>query len=125
VTFVAKQVRSRGVFEEIVMNAEVLVLPGEGIGPEVVGEAVKVLEWFSSSKGLNCNIRFERYGVSSYEKHGILIREEVFADLPKADAVLFGATGGPEFDALPRETRLSSNLLAIRKHMAVYANLRP
>ena len=107
------------------MNAEVLVLPGEGIGPEVVREAVKVLEWFSSSKGLNCNIRFEQYGVPSYEKYGVLVREEVFAELLKADAVLFGATGGPEFDALPQAVRLSSNLLAIRKHMSVYANLRP
>ena len=121
----AKQLRSRAVVEEVVMNAKVLVLPGEGIGPEVIAEAVKVLEWFSSSTGLNCDIRFEQYGVSSYQKYGLLVREEVFADLPKADAVLFGATGGPEFDALPRKTRLSSNLLAIRKHMAVYANLRP
>ena len=107
------------------MTAEVLVLPGEGIGPEVIAEAVKVLEWFTTYRDLDLNIRSEPYGVEAYEKYGILIRDEVFADLLQADAVLFGATGGPEFDVLPREARTSGNLLAIRKHMAVYANLRP
>ena len=107
------------------MTAEVLVLPGEGIGPEVIAEAVKVLEWFTTYRDLELSIRSEPYGVEAYKRYGTLIRDEVFADLLQADAVLFGATGGPEFDALPREAKISGNLLAIRKHMGVYANLRP
>ena len=107
------------------MTAEVIVLPGEGIGPEVIAEAVKVLEWFQKHRDVHFFIRYEPYGVNAYEKYGTLIKEDVFSDLLSADAVLFGATGGPAFDALPDEAKISGNLLAIRKHMAVYANLRP
>jgi len=107
------------------MTVEVIVLPGEGIGPEVIAEAVKVLEWFQKHREVHFFIRCEPYGVDAYEKYGTLIKEDVFSDLLSADAVLFGATGGPAFDALPDEAKISGNLLAIRKHMAVYANLRP
>ena len=111
--------------QKVFMTLQVLVLPGEGIGPEVIKEAVKVLRWFISYREIDVAIRCEPYGVESYKSHGVLISDTVFQSLLSVDAVLFGATGGPEFDSLPTTVRQSRNLLAIRKHMGVYANLRP
>ena len=64
--------------KEAVMTVEVIVLPGEGIGPEVIAEAVKVLEWFQKHRDVHFFIRCEPYGVDAYEKYGTLIKEDVF-----------------------------------------------
>ena len=102
-----------------------IVLPGDGIGPEVMAEAVRVLDWFSERRGLEANVAHELHGSAAYRVHGRVITDEVLADMMAADAVLFGATGGPDYDAIPAEIKLAGSLLSIRKHMEVFANLRP
>jgi 3-isopropylmalate dehydrogenase len=104
---------------------QIIILPGEGIGPEVTGEARRVLEWFALRQGIAVDIREESYGVATYRQYGTPVREEVFADLCRADAVLFGATGGPEFEQIPWDIRRRYGLLSIRRAMDVFANLRP
>jgi len=106
------------------MAFDVIVLPGEGIGREVTAEAVRVLEWFAA-RGLDLAIRHEAHGSAAFASSGRVIAPEVWHDLPHADAVLFGATGGPDYDALPEDARKAASLLAIRRHMGVFANLRP
>ena len=107
------------------MAFEVIVLPGEGIGPEVTAEAVRVLDWFAAHRGLDVNLRLESHGTAAHAKHGQVIADSVFADLLSADAVLFGATGGPAFDELPEAARKAGGLLRMRRHMEVFANIRP
>ena len=104
---------------------EMIVLPGDGIGPEVTAEAVRVLDWFREHRGLDVSVRHEHYGAAAYHAQGAVITDEVMADLVAVDAVLFGATGGPEFDEVPKEARRHGSLLRIRRHMEVFANLRP
>jgi 3-isopropylmalate dehydrogenase len=111
--------------EETVLSYKMIVLPGDGIGPEVTAEAVRVLDWFRGQRGLDVSVRHELYGAAAYHTQGAVIGDEVFADLLAVDAVLFGATGGPEFDDIPIEARRKGNLLRIRQHMEVFANLRP
>ena len=102
-----------------------IVLPGDGIGPEVTAEAVRVMDWFGSNRGLDITAREEPYGAAAYHAHGSVIAEDVMADLLHVDAVLFGATGGPAFDEIPMEARRKGSLLRLRRHMEVFANLRP
>ena len=107
------------------MPRDVIVLPGEGIGPEVIRQARRVIDWLGERRGLDIAVREEAYGVAAYRRHGGIVADEVRADLPTADAVLFGATGGPEFEEIPLEVRRAGSLLAIRREMQVFANLRP
>ena len=107
------------------LSYRMIVLPGDGIGPEVTAEAVRVMEWFREHRGLEVDVRHELYGPAAYEAQGTVISEEVMAGLLAVDAVLFGATGGPEFDAIPIAARRRGSLLRIRRHMEVFANLRP
>ncbi|MBT3334259.1 MAG: 3-isopropylmalate dehydrogenase, partial [Rhodospirillaceae bacterium] len=107
------------------MSFKMIVLPGDGIGPEVTAEAVRVLEWFREHRGLVVDVRHEQYGAAAYHQQGAIITDEVMADLIAVDAVLFGATGGPEFDEVPMAARRQGSLLRIRRHMEVFANLRP
>jgi 3-isopropylmalate dehydrogenase len=107
------------------LSFKMIVLPGDGIGPEVTAEAVRVLEWFREHRGLVVDVRHEQYGAAAYHQQGAIITDEVMADLIAVDAVLFGATGGPEFDEVPMAARRQGSLLRIRRHMEVFANLRP
>ena len=107
------------------MTDSVVVLPGEGIGPEVISEAVKVMEWFVQTQKLDLQLDIESYGLSCYKESGVLVTEDTLSKIAGSKAVLFGATGGLEFDAIPKEVRLKGNLLAMRRRMLVYANLRP
>ncbi|MDP6343306.1 MAG: 3-isopropylmalate dehydrogenase [Alphaproteobacteria bacterium] len=107
------------------MSKAVLVMGGDGIGPEVIDQAVRVLEAIANADGLNLNIEHRPYGLACYRDHGVLMSEETLADLLEADGVLFGATGGPGYEQVPREVHMQSSLLRIRKEMDVFANLRP
>lgn len=107
------------------MPRDLIVLPGEGIGPEVIRQALRVIDWFGARRGLDLTVREEAYGVAAYRRHGGIVADAVRADLVSADAVLFGATGGPAFEEIPPEVRRAGSLLAIRREMGVFANLRP
>ena len=107
------------------MSANIIVIPGEHIGPEVTREGLKVLDWIIANRGFDCVYREELFGIKSLEVHGKLLRDGLVEECMNADAVLFGAMGGPEYDALPPEVRRQGSLLRIRKELEVFANLRP
>jgi 3-isopropylmalate dehydrogenase len=103
---------------------DVVFIAGEGIGLEVVAEARRVLDWFAA-EGLGVRARDALYGAAAYRDSGRIVPDATWAALREADAILFGATGGPDYDALPAEARRAGNLLRIRKDLDLYANLRP
>ncbi len=107
------------------MSRTILILPGDGVGPEVTAQARRVLEWFAESRGLDLALAEAPYGAAAYAAHGAVLAEETLADCLQVDAVLFGATGGPELDAVPAEARRAGSLLRIRREMQTFANLRP
>src|SRR5215467_5496823 len=103
-----------------------IVLPGDGIGPEVIRQAVRVAEWFATRRGFDCDLRQEDFGAEAYHRTGSFLKEEVLADMMTADAVLFGAMGGAlETNPIPHEIRRRFGLLRVRKEMDLFANLRP
>jgi 3-isopropylmalate dehydrogenase len=106
-------------------RANLLIMAGEGIGPEVVAEELRVAEWFMAERGLAAELTTEPYGIEAYSTHGRLLREEAIPLMRAADAVLFGAAGGLAYTALPPEVRKAGTLLRIRKSLDLYANLRP
>jgi 3-isopropylmalate dehydrogenase len=105
--------------------AHVLVLPGDGIGPEIVAEAVKVLGALTKKYGLSLTLSEGLVGGASIDAHGVPLTEATLAQAQAADAVLLGAVGGPKWDGLPMSDRPEKGLLGLRKGMNLFANLRP
>jgi 3-isopropylmalate dehydrogenase len=104
---------------------KVLLLPGDGIGSEVMREVRRVMDWFARRHGLEFELDEGRVGGTSYDHHGTPLTDEVMAKALEADAVLFGAVGGPKYDVLPFEAKPERGLLRLRKEMELFANLRP
>ena len=100
-------------------------MPGDGIGPEVVAEAVRLMEAALVGSGLHPVIEEEVAGGISIDRHGIPLTEDVLKKARRADAVLLGAVGGPKWDALPHEKRPEQALLGLRAGLKLFANLRP
>ena len=107
------------------MTNKVLVLPGDGIGPEIVAEAVKVLKVLQDEGGLSLELEEAPIGGAGYDADGHPLPEATLELAKRADAVLLGAVGGPKYDKLPRELRPERGLLAIRAELELFANLRP
>ena len=107
------------------MSKTVLVLPGDGIGPEIVAEAVKVLEALRAMAGLDVRLEFAQVGGAAIDATGSPLPEEVLARAQAADAVLLGAVGGPKWDSLETSRRPERGLLGLRKGLEAFANLRP
>lgn len=107
------------------MTQKILVLPGDGIGPEIVAEAVKVIDMLKSRHGLDVELDQAPIGGAGYDAAGHPLPEETLAKARQADAVLLGAVGGPQYDALERDLRPERGLLGIRKELGLFANLRP
>ena len=103
---------------------KIAVLPGDGVGTEVIAEAVKVL---AALKGMGLTFEIEQacVGGAAYDASGDPLPEATLELAVKADAILFGAVGGPRYDALPREKRPEHALLRLRKELNLFANLRP
>ena len=106
-------------------NKRVLILAGDGIGPEVMGQVERVMEWLSARRSFSFDVQSGLVGGESYEAHGTPLTDETLADAVAADAVLFGAVGGPQWDSVAREARPEMGILRLRKEMDLYANLRP
>ncbi|MEO5328298.1 MAG: 3-isopropylmalate dehydrogenase [Magnetococcus sp. THC-1_WYH] len=106
-------------------SQKILVLPGDGIGREIVAEAMKVLEWVGSRPGVSLLIEEGLIGGSAYDATGGPLPEETVIRAKKADAVLLGAVGGPKWDRLDFSLRPERGLLGIRKALDLYCNLRP
>ena len=102
-----------------------LLLPGDGIGPEVMAEVEKVLAWFSAAGIAHFSATRGLAGGCAYDAHGTAISDADMAKAHAADAVLFGAVGGPKWDGVPYDVRPEAGLLRLRKDMGLFANLRP
>lgn len=107
------------------MTKKIAVLPGDGIGPEIVREAVKVLEVLKASHALDVEMTEGAIGGAGYDAAGDPLPSETLALAKASDAVLLGAVGGPQYDNLERELRPERGLLRIRKELNLFANLRP
>ncbi len=107
------------------MTKQILVLPGDGIGPEVMTEARKVLDWTSESFNLGLEFTEGLIGGCAVDTKGEPLPAETLALADKADAILMGAVGGPKWDQLERNMRPESGLLGIRAHLKLFGNLRP
>ncbi|HEV2574359.1 MAG TPA: 3-isopropylmalate dehydrogenase [Beijerinckiaceae bacterium] len=101
------------------------LLPGDGIGPEVMTEVEKVARFLDKSGIASFNMERGLVGGSAYDAHGQSISEDHMALAHAADAVIFGAVGGPKWDGVPYDVRPEAGLLRLRKDLALYANLRP
>ncbi len=106
-------------------KSRIVVLPGDGIGPEVTREARRVLVAVAPKHGLSLDFEEELIGGASIDAHGTPLRDEVTARARESQAVLLGAVGGPKWDAMPIATRPEKGLLRIRKELGLFANLRP
>ena len=106
-------------------SQNLLLLPGDGIGQEIMLEVKKVIAWYNDKGGMSFETDEGLVGGSAYDAHGKAISEEDMAKAMAADAVIFGAVGGPKWDDVPYDVRPEAGLLRLRKDMELFANLRP
>ena len=107
------------------MNFHIAVMPGDGIGPEVIAEGVKVLDTAGRAFGHTFSYTYDDVGGAAIDKYGAALRPETLEMARNADAVLFGAVGGPKWDDPAAKVRPEDAILGIRKELKVFANLRP
>ena len=108
-----------------VKDRKLLLLSGDGIGPEVMREVKKIIEWFNKNKSSDFKIEEDLVGGASYDKHKNPITDEVFYKALESEAVILGAVGGPKYDNLEFSKRPERALLKLRKELKLFANLRP
>lgn len=106
-------------------NPSLLILPGDGIGPEVMAEVRKVIDWYGAKRDLVFDVSEDLVGGCAYDKHGTPLHDDTMAKAQEVDAVLLGAVGGPQYDDLDFNLKPERGLLRLRKEMDLYANLRP
>jgi len=106
-------------------NKKLLLLPGDGIGPEVMRQVARVIDWFDRRRIASFEVNEGLVGGCSYDKFGTPLTDETMAEALQADAVLLGAVGGPKWDSLPFAAKPERGLLRLRKDMDLFANLRP
>jgi|SRR5215471_3987604 len=104
---------------------KLLLLPGDGIGLEVMAEVKKLIAWMNTHGLGHYETDEGLVGGSAYDAHQVAITDETMAKAKAADAVIFGAVGGPKWDKVPYEARPEAGLLRLRKELALFANLRP
>lgn len=102
-----------------------LLLPGDGIGPEVMAEVTKLINWLNSQGTITFTTDEDLVGGAAYDAHGVAITDEAMDKALSADAVIFGAVGGPKWDNVAYDARPEAGLLRLRKDMELFANLRP
>ncbi len=106
-------------------NYDLLLLPGDGIGPEVMTEVEGVVDWLNGQTQNSFNVETELVGGSAIEAHGVPVTNETVEKADKADAIVLGAVGGPKWDGVDFEIRPEAGLLRLRKDLDLFANLRP
>jgi 3-isopropylmalate dehydrogenase len=106
-------------------NRKVLVLPGDGIGPEIMREVMRVMEFLDQRRIASFEVSEGLVGGSAYDADGVPLTDATLARAQAADAVLFGSVGGPTWEKLPFELQPERGLLKLRKEMDLFANLRP
>ena len=108
-----------------VKKRKILLLPGDGVGPEVINEVKKIITWLNSKKSLDFEIDEDLAGGVSYDNHGTPITDEVFYKALESEVVMLGAVGGPKWDNLEFSKKPERALLKLRKELKLFANLRP
>lgn len=104
---------------------KITVLKGDGIGPEVVDQGIKVLKKISEKYSVDVNFDYSAIGGASIDEYGVPLTDETIDMCKASDAVLLGAVGGPKWETIPKEIRPEAGLLKIRKELNLFANLRP
>ena len=107
------------------MSSKIAILAGDGIGPEIVAEAVKVIDCLQSEFGFDVELQSAPVGGAGYDAEGDPLPESTLQLCQSSDAILFGAIGGPEYDDLERELRPEKGLLRLRSALSLFSNLRP
>ena len=106
-------------------NPSLLILAGDGIGPEVMAEVKKIIAWYGDKRALKFDVSEDLVGGCAYDVHGKPLADQTMAKAQEVDAVLLGAVGGPQYDNLDFSVKPERGLLRLRKEMDLYANLRP
>ncbi|MEI6984821.1 MAG: 3-isopropylmalate dehydrogenase [Rhodospirillaceae bacterium] len=106
-------------------NRKLLFLPGDGIGPEVMRQVRRVVDWLGRRRGITFEVREGLVGGCAIDAHGVPLTDATLADAKAADAVMLGAVGGPKWDKIEFERRPEAGLLRLRKELELFANLRP
>ncbi|WP_208349763.1 3-isopropylmalate dehydrogenase [Pseudaestuariivita rosea] len=106
-------------------NPSILILAGDGIGPEVMGQVTRIIDWFGHKRGLTFDVSEDLVGGAAYDAHGTPLHDDTMAKAQEVDAVLLGAVGGPKYDDLDFSVKPERGLLRLRKEMDLFANLRP
>jgi len=106
-------------------NPSLLILAGDGIGPEVMAQVTRIIDWYGDKRGLKFDVSEDLVGGIAYDTHGTPLHDDTMAKALDADAVLLGAVGGPKYDDLDFSVKPERGLLRLRKEMDLYANLRP
>ncbi len=106
-------------------NKKLLMLPGDGIGPEVMNQVKRLIDWMDKTRHVSFDIAEDLIGGACYDQHGVSLTDRTLADAMGVDAVLLGAVGGPKWDNVERGARPEAGLLKLRKEMDLFANLRP
>ncbi len=106
-------------------NKKLLVLPGDGIGPEVMAEVRRVVDWMGARRAVSFSVQEGLVGGAALDATGSPCPDETVAAAKEADAVLFGSVGGPKWDKLPFDQRPELGILRLRKELGLFANLRP
>ena len=109
----------------MIANKNLLLLPGDGIGPEVMAEAKRVLNWLQEQKRGSFEITEDLVGGASIDAHGVPVTEATVARALAADAVLFGSVGGPKWDSVPFAIRPEAGLLRLRKDLGRFRQSAP
>jgi 3-isopropylmalate dehydrogenase len=102
-----------------------LILPGDGIGPEVMAEVRRIIDWYGEKRDLTFDVSEDLVGGAAYDKHGTPLADATMDHAQEVDAVLLGAVGGPKYDDLDFSVKPERGLLRLRKEMDLFANLRP
>jgi len=106
-------------------NPSLLILAGDGIGPEVMAEVKKLIAWLKAKRGISFDVGEDLVGGCAYDKSGTPLTDETMAKAQAVDAVMLGAVGGPKYDSLDFSVKPERGLLRLRKEMDLFANLRP
>ena len=106
-------------------TARIAVTPGDGIGPEVMAEVRKVIDWYGAKRNVTFDVSEDLVGGAAYDAHGTPLHDDTMAKAQEVDAVLLGAVGGPKYDVLDFSVKPERGLLRLRKEMDLYSNLRP
>ena len=106
-------------------NKKLLLLPGDGIGPEVIAEVRRVVDWMGQRRSVRFDVKEGLIGGAAIDATGHPLPDETLSAAKNSDAILLGAVGGPKWESLPFNLQPERGLLGIRKELGLFANLRP